>query len=160
MDTSDDQNDSTQQPQRKRPTAKATINPTPTIEIRENKRHEYDPELIEEFLDMVFGSVPQDEGEEILTWGVKVGRPPGYPDTPDDLLETVKKYTRPLALYYGTATCGRNDIGQLRNQQALFNRLYVIVLDDIGTKIDVENIPKALKPTYIVESSKGNYQWG
>lgn len=35
------------------------------------------------------------------------------------------------------------------------------MLDDIGTKVDMATLPEALKkPTYIIESSKGNYQFG
>lgn len=49
-----------------------------------------------------------------------------------------------------------DDEGQLRNKQNSFHALNLIVLDDIGTKVD----PNNLQPTYKIETSDGNYQWG
>ena len=46
--------------------------------------------------------------------------------------------------------------GEVRNQQSRFAMLTHIVLDDVGQKVDPNKVP----PTYIIESSKGSYQWG
>jgi hypothetical protein len=37
---------------------------------------------------------------------------------------------------------------------------YVIVLDDVGTKVRVEKLPAGLRPTYALETSPGNFQIG
>ena len=162
--TSDDTNVediTTAEPKRTRPTQTTTNpNPPPALEFTKIPPRDYDTEMVRQFLQLVFGEDPMPEGENILTWGVKPGKTPSYPGNDTDLYETLDRVSKPLALYYGTATCARDDIGQLRNRQALFKRLYVIVLDDIGTKIPKDRIPKAMTPTYIVESSKGNEQWG
>ena len=34
------------------------------------------------------------------------------------------------------------------------------MLDDIGTKVPIDTLPEGLEPTYIIESSAGNYQYG
>jgi len=164
MDDINDENDNVEtlpstRNTRKRPT-KTTKPATPTLTVSDAPRRKYDVDLINRFLDLIFSTAQQDADEEILTWAVRIGKHPAYPDSEADLLDDLPRHTQPLALYYGTATCKRDPMGQLRNRQALFKRLYVIVLDDIATKIPVDKIPKALRPTYVVESSEGNYQWG
>ena len=47
---------------------------------------------------------------------------------------------------------------RLRATAADFNTCFVIVLDDIGSKIPPERI--TLEPTYVLESSPGNFQYG
>jgi len=48
---------------------------------------------------------------------------------------------------------------ETNNRQASFSALQMIVLDDIGTKgVDLEDLE--LPPTYVIESSKDNYQVG
>ena len=47
----------------------------------------------------------------------------------------------------------------INNRQASFAALQMIVLDDIGTKgVDLDDLE--LPPTYVIETSKGNYQVG
>ena len=46
--------------------------------------------------------------------------------------------------------------GNIRRQDKHFAALHVIVLDDVGSKASTNSIP----PTYVIESSPGNYQWG
>ncbi len=60
------------------------------------------------------------------------------------------------AFYISTMTAKRDEAGRFRNKQASFHALNMVVLDDIGTKVD----PNNLMPTYVIESSSGNYQWG
>lgn len=118
---------------------------------------QYDSEAIQDFLTGVF-HVELQEGEEILNWtttGV-----PGYPITEDDLYKRLDRSKKPQAFYFGTSTCRRSPDGHLYNRKALFCRLHLIVLDDIGTKIDKADLPEGLKPTYIIQTSEGNEQWG
>ena len=82
-------------------------------------------------------------------------KPPKHPD---------ERARAPRACYFGTATCKTEiteDGGEeLRNKSELFTSLRVVVLDDIGSKVDPTLIPEAFKPSYIIESSKDNFQYG
>ena len=48
--------------------------------------------------------------------------------------------------------------GTTQRQVKNFHALRVVVLDDIGTKVDPKKI--SLRPTYRIETSPGNEQWG
>jgi hypothetical protein len=48
--------------------------------------------------------------------------------------------------------------GRARRRKALFDATYVIVVDDVGTKVsETDKLPP---PSWILETSPGNYQWG
>lgn len=121
-------------------------------------RHQYDVEALEDFLNMVF-HVELAHNEEVLTWiTTKI---PGYPMAEDDLYQKLSRVPLPKALYYSTATAYADpEDGRLYNRKALFKRLHVVVLDDIGSKVNFADLPEDLIPTYIVETSKGNFQYG
>jgi hypothetical protein len=114
---------------------------------------------LQEFCDAVFHA--QEGGETTLGWSIPAGRKPGYPMALATLLSELNEGTHNnCALYFGTGTMGESD-GQLRNRQSQFEGLHVLVLDDIGTKVVAESLPVALqRPTYIIESSQGNFQYG
>jgi len=129
---------------------------TPFIEVAPR---EYNLETIQEFLDLVFHAGMTDQGETMV-WMVDKHRKPVYPISEDEMLDYLGKTKQGKALYYGTASVRRDNTGKLYNRQALFERLHVIVLDDIGTKGKASDLPEGLEPTYIIESSKGNFQYG
>ena len=132
---------------------KTQDNVTPILQ----DRFTYNVTELEDFLQRVFHTELEPD-EEILAW-ISKGIP-GYPITEEALYKKLPRTPVPKSLYYGTSTTIRNPEGELRNRKALFKRLHVIVLDDIGTKIPVDKIPKELIPTYIIETSKGNFQYG
>lgn len=137
---------------------------TPTPEPKPKPLHELPPRLydvaeVSKFLDGVF-HVELWHDEEILTWKAKPTRPPGYPVTEPELIEILKKTRVPGALYFGLSTCKRTPEGDLRNRKNLFCRLFAVVLDDIGTKVPIGNLPPDLDPSWIIESSEGNFQYG
>jgi hypothetical protein len=117
----------------------------------------YDPEMVADFLARVFHTELEGK-EEILAWAA--GRIPGYPMDETSILTKLKRSKKPQAFYYGTSTCRRDTDGVLYNRKALFQKLHVVVLDDIGTKIARDSLPKDLTPSYIIETSVGNEQWG
>lgn len=145
---------------RKRAQPKPQPEPDNTPAYIEVAPREYDLDLIEDFLDLVFHAGHPNDAEPLL-WMVPKHRKPVYPTEEAELFQILEKTKQGFALYYGTASCRRDHTGKLFNRQALFERLHVIVLDDIGTKARAEDLPKALRePTYIIESSEGNYQYG
>lgn len=62
------------------------------------------------------------------------------------------------AWYISVATVDgtTNDRGRLRRGRRHLTAVWLLVLDDIGTKAQ----PPQLEPTYKLETSEGNYQWG
>jgi len=119
----------------------------------------YDVGTLTKFLAVVF-HVNLFKNEHILMWAVS-GKP-GYPSDSEDLLTRLKRSTKPMALYFGTSTAqSEPETLKLYNRKALCVRTFVIVLDDIGTKVRVSDLPEALRePTYIIETSPGNFQYG
>ena len=120
----------------------------------------YDTKELQSFLDFVFhGIKPEDTESQVLLWKCKT-HIPGYPSEEESVLRQLDRTNKPLALYYGTSSCVVDTDGKLYNKKALFKQLHVVVLDDIGTKIPEASLPKGLEPSYIVESSEGNFQYG
>jgi hypothetical protein len=60
------------------------------------------------------------------------------------------------AVYLSTMIAKVDEAGKYRNRQSAFYALHCVVLDDIGTKAQ----PAALPPSWRIESSEGNEQWG
>jgi hypothetical protein len=52
-----------------------------------------------------------------------------------------------------------DDSGQARAKRQLAYSVYVVCLDDVGTKVPMEVLHK-LAPTWLIETSPGNYQAG
>tara|TARA_R110000851_G_scaffold129651_1_gene262712 strand:- start:355 stop:2844 length:2490 start_codon:yes stop_codon:yes gene_type:complete len=133
---------------------------TASIKFPEIEPKDYDTDLISNFLDKVFHA-GLDDDENILTWMVKPASQPFYPKSDDAILKTLAKTRQPKALYYATAACKLCPIdGKLHHRKDLFTSLRVVVLDDIGTKVALEKIPADFPPSYIIESSAGNFQYG
>jgi len=132
------------------------------LKLKELEPKQYNTDLIDEFLSVVFhAGVDEEAGEHILTWAVKPGMTPVYPMSDQALLDKLDRTRAPMALYYGTSTCVKDvNEDRLFNRKTLFKQLHVVVLDDIGTKVDIDSLPDDLEPTYIIESSKGNFQYG
>ena len=164
--TEDTKKNDTKNKKRKQPPNAADVGapmlPSKTVKLKEIPPRSVDTGIIDDFLNVVFHS-PLDEpsGESILGWMVKPGASPMYPVADGDLLDRLERTRAPTALYYGTSTCTPDPTtDKLFNRKNLFKRLHVVVLDDIGTKVDADSMPDDLEPTYIIETSAGNFQWG
>ncbi len=146
---------------KKKPTKeKAAAQPQalpPIARIAPDKHH-YDVDALSYFLQRVFHTeIAADE--EVLTWITK--SIPAYPMSEDEMLDKLERVPLPKALYYSTATTVRDPHdGELYNRKALFKRFHVLVLDDIGTKVDIDFLKSDFKPTYIIETSEGSYHYG
>jgi len=60
--------------------------------------------------------------------------------------------------FFSTALFRTDAKGKPSRTKATFEALYVVIVDDVGTKVDPENI--ALAPSWKLETSNGNAQWG
>lgn len=60
--------------------------------------------------------------------------------------------------YVSLASFVPDDSGNYRRKKNQFAALHAVVLDDVGTKVDVESV--LLQPTWMLETSPGNYQVG
>ena len=127
----------------------------------------YNVDSLDAFLTLVFGT-ELNANENILTWRVRPKKSPVFPLAENVLLDRLEKTSEPYALYYATSTASTTQITDnegktrdaLRNRKAAFERFHVLVLDDIGTKIPLDKIPETMQPSYIIESSEGNFQYG
>lgn len=52
----------------------------------------------------------------------------------------------------------REDEGKFRRRKAQFGRTFAIMVDDIGTKVPMDALPRELVPSLVVETSPGNFQ--
>jgi hypothetical protein len=60
------------------------------------------------------------------------------------------------AYYVSTMLALPDPSGRLRNRKEQFAAHMMLVLDDVGGKVDANSQP----PTYVIETSEGNFQWG
>ena len=60
--------------------------------------------------------------------------------------------------YFSLAAFKPDDLGQYRRQKARFQGLYALMLDDVGSKVAMERL--TLPPSWLLETSPGNYQAG
>ena len=114
----------------------------------------YDTARLNTFIQTVF---PEDHAGSIFTQASPTA-PRGYGISPAKLLEKLDGCKVPMPCYFGTSTVDDLD-DALRFKRDRFQAMFVVVLDDIGTKIPLEKV-KHIEPTYIIETSKGNFQWG
>jgi hypothetical protein len=125
-----------------------------------NSPYDYDQEPVFSFIDSVFeNGVP--DGATPLVWASKHNGKIGVPLQQGlSGLERKMNDGKAHALYFNTCSF-YPDNGNLNHKHENFAALHVIVSDDVGTKIDAQElISRNLIPTYIIESSKGNFQYG
>lgn len=140
-----------------------STNQPPKLHLIGDEKHEYNPAEVQEFINTVFHT-PLAENAHRLVYTAHSNRP-GMPNNGgvNHLVDKIlSRTTKARALYFNASSCVPDSAGVLRHKRDLFSAFYVLVLDDIGTKIPVDKLPKALRdnPTYIIESSAGNFQYG
>lgn len=123
---------------------------------------DYDVTEVEAFLDTIFHA--EELENEYPVCFFDEGRWHGYPITDGMIIDKLSRTRKPAKLYVGTSTVSLDGNGKLRNRKSTFKRFYVVVCDDIGTgegaKIHPDKLPKEFVPTYIVETSNDNFQYG
>lgn len=60
--------------------------------------------------------------------------------------------------YFSLAVFRPDEAGQFRRQKARFQAMYAVMLDDIGTKVNLERL--TLPPSWLLQTSPGNHQAG
>lgn len=60
--------------------------------------------------------------------------------------------------YFSLATYVPDDKGKYRRQKSRFHSLHAVMLDDVGSKVPMDDV--TLPPTWLLETSPGNYQAG
>ena len=60
--------------------------------------------------------------------------------------------------YFSLGVFGPDAAAKIRRLKKCFHALHTIMLDDIGTKVDMERL--TLEPSWLLETSPGNYQAG
>lgn len=155
--TSDSEQDKTakQQKQQQKPQNVDKVAPGKLHLVGDGEKIDYDVEQLNAFIDVVFHT-DRDAGHRL------VYSKTGFPVSTgvEGLNKTLSRTTKPRALYFCASTCRRADDGKLYHRKELFEAFHVLVLDDVGTKIDPATLPEGLEPTYVIESSEGNFQWG
>lgn len=75
--------------------------------------------------------------------------------------KNIGKPTQETSNYFTVSIFALAADGKFRRTKELFVRQFVFVIDDVGTKL-AEGVIRATlpPPTYILETSRGNFQWG
>jgi hypothetical protein len=60
--------------------------------------------------------------------------------------------------YFSLASFKPDDAGKYKRKKSHFQSLHAVMLDDIGAKVSIERL--TLTPTWLLETSSGNYQAG
>lgn len=116
-----------------------------------------------DFIDTIFPEDLLTSQDHVCYWASKRAVP-GFP-TDEQGLERALSGKGERACYFGTSTVTLTD-GALRNRQAAFSGLWVVVLDDIGDGTGAK-CPRSALPSgvweaasYRVETSPDNFQLG
>ena len=116
----------------------------------------YDVEEVERFICTVFHAVPHTETNEYVI--CYKGGMTASPVAEAQYYKLLERTQKPDQLHVSTITVHPDARGRLYNRQEHFERYHVLVLDDVGTKVAIDDI--TLPPSYIVETSKDNFQYG
>lgn len=112
----------------------------------------------DEFLRVVFQDAPVQHRPVVVSFagnpnGGAKSKWNGAPWFTDSTLKAENNNYFSLSVYEADAT------GVIRRRKNSFQGLYAIMLDDIGTKVDMDKLD-ALEPSWLLETSPGNHQAG
>lgn len=62
--------------------------------------------------------------------------------------------------YFTISTFKSDENGKARRRKSLFDKTFVIVLDDVKEKLPIEEVNKLPAPSYILRTSQNSEQWG
>ncbi|MBU0673014.1 MAG: RepB family DNA primase [Proteobacteria bacterium] len=114
-----------------------------------------------QFLKVVFGDEPEDARPVLVSFSGNptnvaakgwFGRP--WPDSYDVNIELPADSNN----YFSLAVFMPDEAGVFRRQKTRFHALHAVMLDDVGSKVPNERL--TLLPSWLLETSPGNYQAG
>jgi len=115
----------------------------------------------DDFMLAVFGGAPSDTRPVTVSFAGNPGTVPGKSWAGNRWQlndEVTSSHPASSNNYFSLAAFRPNDAGQYRRQKSRFHLLYAVMLDDIGTKVAIERLK--LPPSWLLETSAGNYQAG
>lgn len=112
-----------------------------------------------QFIETIFFDVPPDECPLVahpIHTGKFTGRFRQLRPTHKSFKSFSDGTSEPIDWYFGISTVALISTTTLKRRKQDMKAVYVVVLDDIGTKCEVPPVA----PSYILETSEGNYQYG
>lgn len=126
--------------------------------VETGKTGETDAVSNRDFLHTVFGDAVDDTRPVVVSF---TGNPATAPKPAwfgRSWLDDDTKLPSDANNYFSLATFHPDEAGQYRRRKARFFALHAIMLDDLGGKVAMDRLP--LSPTWLLETSPGNYQAG
>lgn len=118
-------------------------------------------EILRDFLNVIAGPLPDDTQYIASMLRGNVGDAKGWPPrTLNEVVAMVEAGVHDCAYYISTASARPDSTGKYRNKKAQFDQLNMVILDDVGSGEGSKANEGTLRPTYKIETSKDNYQWG
>jgi hypothetical protein len=108
----------------------------------------------DEFISEIFGEYGENLSPLICSKAGDPDKKAGWPAKawPDDTTDSN------LNWYLAPSLFAADETGEYRAKKHLAKSIHAVMLDDIGTKVDPERL--TLEPSWLVETSPGNYQAG
>jgi hypothetical protein len=119
--------------------------------------------VVDKFIGDVFPAEKLINGEQPLFWHLEEKPANDFPISLDDYN---RKKAHPAHKnynsFFATSTVIQREGEHLRNLQACFSGLWCVVLDDVGEKVDLADVPAALRdrPSWVIETKPGSFQYG
>lgn len=115
----------------------------------------------DDFLAAIFHALPEGARPGIVSF-------PGNPAPDAGPKSKTRWFARPAPAhtpqthnnYLGVSSYYNDDRGQFKRTKQTFAALHCVMLDDLGTKVDMDRLPVSLPLSWLLETSPGNYQGG
>lgn len=137
-----------------------TVSPTRLLETDETDETDYSEISNADFLSAIFGIIEVETRPIVCNFSGNPGRRgANWSGRPwmDGTTDTVAANQN---WYFSLAAFVRNSEGKYRRTRAQFAALSAIMLDDVGTKACARARLDDLPPSWLIETSPGNYQAG
>jgi hypothetical protein len=122
-----------------------------------------DPTEVNNFIAEVFPPEKLINGEQPLFWHLKDKPATDFPIPLDAYNEKIPQPAyKNHNSFFATSTVVQRDDERLRNTQTCFSGLWCVVLDDVVEKVDLADMPAALRdrPSWVIETKPNSFQYG
>jgi len=109
-----------------------------------------------DFISGIFGETATDERSIVVSFGGNPNTRKSWGGKP--WIKDKASLPNSNNNYTSFATYKPNDAGEYKRQKKYFAGLHTVMLDDVGVKVKLDQI--ALKPSWQIETSPGNFQVG